>query len=116
MGQCGRLWLRSLAIGIDEIVKMTEQNDAVSKWHLNGYSRKCIAQVRRHLAAAALAGRPSESMLLELMEDNRFLLHCDKHWEVLTDEHQYIVSSPVYTYSTIARLIKVETHEYQSQL
>ena len=37
VGESGRLYLRSLLIGIDEMVRITVGNDAVSKWHLGGY-------------------------------------------------------------------------------
>ena len=40
VGPCGRFYLRSLLIGIDQIVNMPVANDAVSKWHLNGYVKK----------------------------------------------------------------------------
>ena len=40
VGQSGRCYLRALLIGLDEIVKMTVANDAVSKWHLNGYVKR----------------------------------------------------------------------------
>ena len=73
VGQAGWLYLRSLLVGIDGLVKLTEQNDAVCRWHLAGYSKKCSESVRVYLALAAAAGRPSESMLIKLMEYNRYL-------------------------------------------
>ena len=85
VGQCGRLYLRSVAIGVDEVVKMAQRSDAICGWHLNGYSRKCTAPVRRYLAVAACAGRPSETLLLDFMRDDRFLKHCHKTWETLSD-------------------------------
>ena len=114
VGQCSRLYIRSLAIGVDEIVKIAERNDAICKWHLNGYNRRCSASVRRYLAVAAIAGRPSESLIIELFEDDRFLMHCDRYWEILADEHQYILAIPHYFHQTIADLIGSDPLSYRS--
>ena len=69
VGEVGRLYLRSLLVGVDGLVKMAEANDAISKWHLNGYSKRSSPSVRLYLcaAAAAAAGRPTSCMLFELM-------------------------------------------------
>ena len=53
-------------------MKIAQQSDAICGWHLNGYGRKCTAPVRRDLAVAACAGRPSETLFLDFMRDDRF--------------------------------------------
>ena len=117
MGRCGRLFLRSLAIGVDEIVNIAQRSDAICGWHLNGYNRKCSAAVRKYLAVAALTGRPSESLLINLMKDDRFLKHCDNNWEGLTDEHKLILDMPgLFFYNTIAELISLDPLLYKSQV
>ena len=116
VGQCGRLYLRSLAIGVDGIVKIAQQSDAICGWHLNGYGRKCTAPVRRYLAVAACAGRPSETLLLDFMRDDWFLKHCDQNWETLTDEHLLILDTPQHFYDTIGELIQVDPLVYKAQV
>ena len=115
-GLCGRLWLRSLMIGIDSLVDLTMQNDAVSKWQLNGYKRKCSASARKYLAVCAAAGRPSESMLLELLEDDRFLLHADKLWDVLIAEHNYLMSAPQLLHDSVSFLLHMEADDFKSDV
>ena len=60
-------------------------HDAVSRWHLGGFHKRCNSAVRSYLGVAALAARPSEAMLFELMQDDRFLLSSDKCWAVMQE-------------------------------
>ena len=64
MGNVAAFFLRSLMIGLDQIVTLVERNDGVSKWHLGGYRKKMSAGAKLYFAVAAAAGRPSESVLL----------------------------------------------------
>ena len=116
VGQCGRLYLRSLMVGIDHLVQLAVANDAVSKWHLNGYMKFGSVSAKTYLAVAACAGRPSESFLLELLEDDRFLIHHARYWQVLADEHLYLLSLPFAFYSTVADVLKVDVHDYRAQV
>ena len=79
-------------------------------------SRKCTAPVRRYLAVAACAGRPSETLLLDFMRDDRFLKNCDQNWETLTDEHLLILDTPQHFYDTIGELIQVDPLVYKAQV
>ena len=81
-------------MGIDKIAELAVKNDAVCKWHLGGYSRQCSSAVRQYLATAALAARPSESMLMELLEDDRFLLKHQQCLDVLHAEQRYLEQAP----------------------
>ena len=94
VGLCGRLYLRSLMVGIDKIVNITCTNDGVTKWHFNGYTGKSSGSVRTYLAVAACAGRLSESLLLDLMEDDRFPIHHERCWQIVQDELQYLQVTP----------------------
>jgi len=114
VGEAARLWLRSLLVGIDGIVKLTEQNDAVCRWHLAGYFKRSTSSVRVYLAVAAAAGRPSESMLFDLLQDDRFLQRADQCWQILCDELQYLFALPDSFYSTVAEAVKLSTVEYKS--
>ena len=116
VGQAGRLFMRSVLIGINEIVNMTVADDAVSKWHLNGYLKRGSVAAKSYLAVSALAARPSESFLLELMEDDRFLIHYQRMWQVLSDEHQYLLGLPMLIYSTLAEVVHTDAQEFRSQV
>ena len=110
VGQSGSFFLRSLCIGIDKIAKLASDTDALSNWHLNGFKR-ATSEVRLYLALAAAAARPSEALLLELMEDDRLLLHADKYWEVLEDEMKYLLDAPLSFWQSIAGVLQVSAHD-----
>ena len=76
MGACGRLFFKSVLVGVVSLSEIGKQHDAVCKWHLNGFIRKSSDSVRLYLGVAALAGRVTESTLLELMQDDRFFVSC----------------------------------------
>ena len=63
--------------------------------------------MRLYLAVAALSGRATETMLLELMEDDRILLYHDRSWNGLQDELQYLARAPDYFWKTIGDSIHV---------
>ena len=67
--------------------------------------------MRLYLALAAAAARPSEALLLELMEDDRLLLHADKYWEVLEDELKYLLDAPLSCWQSIAGVLQVSAHD-----
>ncbi len=110
VGQSGKFFLRSLCIGIDTIAKLASDNAAVSNWHLSGFKR-ATSEVRLCLTLAAAAARPSEALLLEMMEDDRLLLHADRYWEVLEDELKYTTDAPLSFWQTIAGVLQVSAQD-----
>jgi len=116
VGLCGRYFLRSLCIGIDKLAYLAMKHDAVCKWHLGGFSKRCGDSVRQYLATAALSARPSEAMIFELMEDDRFLLTHDRCLEVLLDEHRYLELAPAYFYETISAILNVDCDWYRTSV
>ena len=111
------LYLRALMVGVDQLVQFAEANDVVCKWHLAGYRKKGNAVVRLYVCVAALAARPSEGMLLELMQDDRFLLHADRCWTVLFEEMNYLsVLAPPLLYSSVAALLSVDASLFKSDV
>ena len=116
VGLCGRLYIRSVLVGVEGLVDLAMKNDAVCKWHLNGYKKKCSPAVRRYLGVAAASGRPSECFLLELLEDDRFLLHADRMWQTVCDEHRYLLSAPSSFYECISAALGLDVQVYRSDV
>ena len=113
-GESGRLYIRSLLVGIDGLVKLTEQNDAVCRWHLAGYFKRSSSSVKAYLGVAAAAGRPSESMLYDLMQDDRFLKRIHHCWQILVDELQYLLALPDSFYLIVAEAVKLTPIDFKS--
>ena len=83
VGLCGRICLRNLSIGVEKLAALAMDHDAVSRWHLGGFHKRCNSAARSYLVVAALAARSSEAMLFEFMQDDRFLLSSDRCWVVM---------------------------------
>ena len=116
VGESGRLFLKSVLIGIDGISEIARKNDSVSRWHLAASFKKATLSVRLYLAVAALSGRATETMLLELMEDDRFLLYHDRLWDGLQDELQYLTRAPDHFWKSIGDSIHVAPHDLKSHV
>lgn len=114
VGLSGRLYTRSLLVGVDGLVKITEESDAVNRYHLAGYFKRATKSVRVYLATAAVAGRPSESMLFDVLQDDRFLQRIDSCRQILEDEVQYLLAAPNSYYETVAEAVKITATEYRS--
>ena len=117
VGESGRLFTRASLVGLDQLVKLTEKNDAVCCWHLRGYTTKGSDSVRLYLAVASLAARPTETMLLSTLEDDRFLLHADEWWSLLFEEVNYLTTvAPPLLFTSIAAWLSVDVGEYKSHV
>ena len=104
-------------IGLDGIVTIAEKNEGVSKWHLGGYRKKGSPAVKLYLAVAAAAGRPSESVLLELVGDDRFIMHEEQSWATLCGELHYLTDTvPSLLYNTVAGLLNVDVSAYRAHV
>ena len=85
VGTCGRLWIRSLAIGLASLHRLAMEDGNVSHYHLSGYS-KLNLPARRLLAVAAFAPLAAESTLLALFEDDRLLRRAEELWDCAASE------------------------------
>ena len=93
IGPCSRMFCRSLIVGVEQLVKQAQANDAVMNWHLNGFNRASL-EVRQYLCIAAGCARPSEAVIEELFEDDRFLMRSQECWASANDELTYLLGSP----------------------
>ena len=108
VGECGRLVMKSLLVGIDGIVSIACTNSAVTKWHLNGWIKRASSSVRLYLGVASVAARATESMLVDLMEDDRFLIHQAKCWEIMQDELDLVRNAPSHFWETLGDVLGVD--------
>ena len=73
IGLCGRRWMMSCSLGLDECYNGAMQEHTTSKYYASGY-READSDVRVWLAVAGFAAMPVEAMVFELFEDDRFFL------------------------------------------
>ena len=116
VGVCGRLFLRSLCIGVEKIQELACKHDAVCKYHLAGFQKRCDASVKQYLAIAALSARPSEGMLLDLLEDDRFLLRHEACRQIIQEEHNYLVEAPAHLFAYVSAILNVDCDWYMNSV
>jgi len=104
IGSCGRAWVLSQALGLDSLANLTLQDPAVIKFFLRGYGTHCTEKVRRWLAIASLAFYPAESMMMSLLEDDRFYKRANELWADISVEHEYVNQLNVDVFREIVRV------------
>jgi hypothetical protein len=100
-GVCGRRFIASLLAGLDRIHALASEDDAIWKYHLNGFS-KATPAVRRYLTIAAMAAYPCESLLAEFLEDDRLLRRVEYFKNVLNEEFKFLLSLPMCIWDRLA--------------
>lgn len=70
VGSACRYLMRSLSVGLEQLVKLTKEDPNVSEVHLAGFAR-CRFLVKKYACVASVAAFPLEAFLLEVMEDDR---------------------------------------------
>lgn len=102
--RCGRYCLRSLVVGVDGVAQLCFADEHVSRWHLNGF-RRGTPQVRRYCIVAACAACPAESVLLQLLTDDRLLRRPAELRDLQDQELQRLASLPQYFWERCASLV-----------
>jgi hypothetical protein len=106
-GPCGREYLLSRRVGLVKIVALALHDSDFSNYYLNGHSR--IAQnALTFLGAAALMARPLEAVMLELLDDDRLLMHAETYKECQHDEVQFLLELEVAVWVMLADLIHLD--------
>jgi hypothetical protein len=103
LGPSGRLLYRSLPCGLDALVAQTLADQNFGNAHLHGFE-KLDSSMRKYLASAGIAARPAESLLLEILHDDRVGKWLRKYWAVVEEEINYILNLRAYTWRRIALL------------
>jgi hypothetical protein len=104
VGRSGRWFIRALAAGIEPLLQICLEDENISHYNMGGFTRATV-DVREFLAVASFSALSAESVLLQIFEDDRMLLHADHWWELAIDEVRYVVNLPAYVWGRIARLI-----------
>ena len=85
VGSSCRYLMKSLCVGLDELVRLTKAGPHVSGYHINGFA-KCGRAVRKYACIASMGSFPLEAFLLEVMEDDRVCRHLPALEECVQDE------------------------------
>ena len=102
IGPCGRKWLLSCALGLDVCFAMTLARGPDNVGLLRQRISEAKYKVRLWLTTAAFSAMPVESMVLELLEDDRLLLRADYIRESMAAETSYVSKLPITFFAEIA--------------
>ena len=100
VGPCARKWVLSCVLGIDECFKETLDDPTTSKYYANGYL-ECDGDVRLWLATAAFSCYPVESMIVDLLEDDRFFARALELKASMDAESIYVSSLPDHVFAHV---------------
>ena len=102
-GKSSRLFIRALCVGLDNIVDLCRASDCISMENLNGFYR-ATPPVRTYYIIAATSTRPAESLVLEFLEDDRFLKRAHELKQLIDEEFDYVMSLPDYCWQRLAAI------------
>lgn len=105
LGASCRALLRSLCLGISDLMSFVRSDPKVSDYHAHGYERLGDAEVF-YVVVAALAVYPMESFLGNVMEDDRLARNLDEVVSDLDDEMQYLQQIPESAWVRLAGVLE----------
>ena len=112
VGPCGRRWMLSCSLGLDECFSEALQENTTSRYYANGYVEADL-DVRQWLLIAGFACLPVESMVLELLEDDRFFLRADDLKNDMDIETAYVSRCSERFFEEVAKVCGVPLNGYQ---
>jgi hypothetical protein len=89
------------AVGLRSLYAFIEKDRSVSMCYLSGFSR-LFAGMLRYAAVCAVASRPTEALLMSLLEDDRVVRQLDTYEEVCADELRWIEDAPEELFELLA--------------
>ena len=98
-----RFILCALAVGLDGLVEHIEADDTVSMEKLSGFTR-AVPLVRQYYAVNAFGCAPAESLVLEMLEDDRFARRAAELRSGMADEVEGIIDHPLYLWERLAKI------------
>jgi hypothetical protein len=107
VGTCCRKWLLSMCLGLTQLFKDTWDDRTTSRYYAGGYNRLGNVQ-RLWLCIGAVAWLPVESMVLDLLEDDRFLRRFDAVLEDMKAECHYVAALPTKFFDHIVNVVGLD--------
>ena len=79
--------LRSIVVGLEQLIHETRQLPHVSDYHLHGFER-CTSKIKRFALVAGVSCYVGEAFMGDVLEDDRVALHAEQYKANLQDEVQ----------------------------
>ena len=99
----GRRWILGMVVGTPAIFKMCEADQNVHMSELGGFTR-CSPEVRKYLALCGMGTIVANTVALELLRDDRWLLRAPEILEKASEEMNLLLSMPAFIWHAVARV------------
>ena len=89
IGESARVLVGSLAIGLEGLVRMVRESTKTSDFHIAGFAR-FTPELKHFCAVATVAARVPDSILAELLEDDRVVRNVELLENTLVEESAWV--------------------------
>lgn len=104
VGKPARYYVRSLAFGLEGLIGACARDKDVSFQDLGGYGPRATHDVKLYMVVTCLATYPCESVLLDILEDDRVFRNGEALRGTLKEEVDYVMGIPEYTWRRLAEI------------
>ena len=94
VGHSGRLWIRSVYVGVEALVDFALASTEIHNKHLLGGYRGLDYECRKYLAIVCFGTFPAESFIVSMLEDDRFFKFGPLLWDDIQSETDYVLALP----------------------
>ena len=109
IGTSMRTLLAALALGLHRLHAVTLADPLVGSWYIGGFNRLTPAMIR-YAVIAAVASRPSESLSVALLEDDRAVMNIDSYEAQLREELEWVYSVDLQVFQLLGTLVGPDAH------
>ena len=107
VGESCRALVCSLALGLHQLVDDTRADQSTSDFYLHGFA-ECTADVKLYMSVAALVSRVPDTLLNELLEDDRLAPRSAEVEQMVIDEVTWLTVLPDQLWKTLSSLSNAE--------
>jgi hypothetical protein len=106
VGPSARHLICSLAVGLEPLIKLVDANGKGNdRYYLSAAKTRMLPAVKKLAAIGALSSYPIESMSLELLEDDRWLLKAESLWSEAEVEAEWVANLPDFVFDSLSLVV-----------
>ena len=105
IGNCCRSVVASLSLGLQGLVSLIRNGTHASDWYIHGFAG-LHGDALKYVIVAAFASHPCDSLLLNLLADDRLATKADKVEQLMAEELERVSSIGDFTFHRSALLLE----------
>lgn len=104
-----RALLCSLCCGLEGLVAVTRAQKGATDYHLHGFA-KLTTNIKKFCCVATVTGQVSDTLLLDILDDDRVLKHLPKLEACVSEELKWAHNISEYTWERLAMAVGADWH------